>query len=65
VEKIGWRLSTHLLATKRPARGADVVYCASSGRSALAADALQQLGHTNVAHLDGGFNAWKAAGKPT
>jgi rhodanese-related sulfurtransferase len=42
-----------------------VLYCASGGRTALAADALQQLGYTNVAHLDGGFNAWNAAGKPT
>jgi rhodanese-related sulfurtransferase len=28
----------------------------------LAADTLQQLGYTNVAHLDVGFNGWKAAG---
>lgn len=42
-----------------------VLYCASSGRSALAVDMLQQLGYTDVAHLDGGINAWKAAGKPT
>jgi rhodanese-related sulfurtransferase len=42
-----------------------VLYCASSGRSALAVDMLQQLGYTDVAHLDGGFNAWKAAGLPT
>ena len=42
-----------------------VLYCASGGRSALAADMLQQLGYTDVAHLDGGFNAWKATGQPT
>jgi rhodanese-related sulfurtransferase len=41
-----------------------IVHCASGGRSALAADMLQQLGYANVAHLDGGMNAWKAAGKP-
>ena len=39
-----------------------VLYCAGGGRSALAADALQQLGYTNVAHLTVGFNGWKAAG---
>lgn len=39
-------------------------HCASGGRSALAADTLQQMGYANVAHLDGGFNAWKAAGQP-
>lgn len=41
-----------------------VLHCASGGRSALAADTLQQMGYTKVAHLDGGFNAWKAAGRP-
>ena len=35
-----------------------VLYCASGGRSALAADALQRMGYTNVAHLDGGLKAW-------
>jgi rhodanese-related sulfurtransferase len=40
-----------------------VLYCAGGGRSALAADTLQQMGYTNVAHLDGGFTAWKAAGR--
>jgi rhodanese-related sulfurtransferase len=42
-----------------------ILYCASSGRSALAADMLGQLGYTRVAHLDGGLKAWDAAGKPT
>lgn len=41
-----------------------IVHCASGGRSALAADVLQQMGYGNVAHLDGGFAAWKAAGQP-
>jgi rhodanese-related sulfurtransferase len=41
-----------------------IVHCASGGRSALAADVLQQMGYGNVAHLDGGLAAWKAAGKP-
>ena len=40
-----------------------VLHCASGGRSALAADTLQQMGYRNVAHLDGGLNAWKAAGR--
>ncbi len=42
-----------------------IFHCASGGRSALAADTLKQLGFSNVAHLDGGFGAWKTAGKPT
>ena len=41
-----------------------ILHCASGGRSALAADTLKQLGYTDVAHLDGGFTAWKAAGQP-
>ncbi len=35
-----------------------VLYCASGGRSALGALALQDLGYTDVAHLDGGIKAW-------
>jgi rhodanese-related sulfurtransferase len=41
-----------------------VLYCASGGRSALAADTLQLLGYTQVAHLDGGLKAWRDAGRP-
>jgi rhodanese-related sulfurtransferase len=41
-----------------------ILHCAGGGRSALAADTLQQMGYANVAHLDGGFNAWKAADRP-
>lgn len=39
-----------------------VLHCAGGQRSALAAAALQDLGYTNVAHLDVGFNGWKEAG---
>ncbi len=41
-----------------------ILYCAAGSRSALAADALQQLGYSNVAHLDGGFMGWKESGQP-
>lgn len=41
-----------------------ILHCAGGGRSALAADTLQTMGFTNVAHLEGGFNAWNAAGQP-
>ncbi len=46
-----------------PAR-ATILYCASGGRSALAAQALQGLGYADVAHLDGGIRAWKEQGRP-
>ncbi|MFN8526888.1 MAG: rhodanese-like domain-containing protein [Chloroflexota bacterium] len=39
-----------------------ILYCASGGRSALAADALSRLGYTNLAHLEGGIKAWREAG---
>lgn len=41
-----------------------ILYCASGGRSALAAQTLQDLGYTDVAHLDGGLKAWKEHGRP-
>ena len=40
-----------------------ILHCASGARSALAAAALQDMGYTNVAHVDGGFKAWAAAGR--
>ena len=39
-----------------------VLYCASGGRSALAADTLRQMGYSQIAHMDGGMNAWKEQG---
>ena len=39
-----------------------VVYCRSGGMSAISARALVKLGYTNIWNLDGGMNAWKAAG---
>lgn len=39
-----------------------VFYCASGWRSALATDTVQQMGLSPVAHIKGGFSAWKEAG---
>lgn len=41
-----------------------VLFCAAGWRSALAAKTLQDMGLDDVAHVDGGFGAWKAAGAP-
>lgn len=41
-----------------------VLYCASGGRSALAARRLQEMSFTNVAHMAGGLKAWKAINGP-
>jgi rhodanese-related sulfurtransferase len=41
-----------------------VLYCAGGLRSALAAKTAQDMGLTPVAHIDGGFAAWREAGGP-
>jgi rhodanese-related sulfurtransferase len=41
-----------------------VVCCVSGHRSSVAATGLRLLGYVNVASLDGGLEAWKAAGLP-
>jgi rhodanese-related sulfurtransferase len=41
-----------------------VLYCGGGFRSALAADALQQMGYVNVISMDGGIRAWRDAGYP-
>ncbi|OAI19055.1 rhodanese-like domain-containing protein [Methylomonas koyamae] len=41
-----------------------LVICASSGRSAMATVVLQEMGFQNVKNINGGMNAWKAAGLP-
>jgi len=41
-----------------------VFYCASGWRSALAAKTAQDMGLPNVAHIGGGYTAWKKAGGP-
>lgn len=41
-----------------------VLYCGGGYRSALAADALQQMGYRNVLSMDGGWRAWTEAGLP-
>jgi len=41
-----------------------VLYCGGGFRSALAADALRQMGYENAISLDGGWRAWTGAGLP-
>jgi rhodanese-related sulfurtransferase len=53
------------IETVVPDKGASIVlYCGGGYRSALAADALQQMGYTNVTSMDGGIKAWREAGYP-
>jgi rhodanese-related sulfurtransferase len=41
-----------------------VFFCAGGMRSALAAQTVQRMGLEPVAHIEGGFGAWKDAGGP-
>ncbi|MEO6292598.1 MAG: rhodanese-like domain-containing protein [Burkholderiaceae bacterium] len=41
-----------------------ILFCGAGWRSALAAKTLQDMGMTNVAHMDGGYAAWLDAGGP-
>lgn len=57
------RLQEHV--AKLPGDGQQLVlHCESGGRSAIAASVLLALGVPNVANLEGGFAAWRAAGLP-
>ncbi len=42
-----------------------ILFCGAGWRSALAAKALQDMGMTNVAHVDGGYAEWVRLGAPT
>jgi rhodanese-related sulfurtransferase len=41
-----------------------IMYCGAGWRSALAAKSLQDMGMTNVAHIEGGWESWKQAAAP-
>ncbi|MBL8835339.1 MAG: rhodanese-like domain-containing protein [Alphaproteobacteria bacterium] len=41
-----------------------IFYCAGGWRSALAAKLAQDMGLAKVAHVEGGFGAWKKDGGP-
>jgi len=45
-------------------RASIILYCGGGYRSVLAADALRQMGYTNVVSMDGGVKAWRDAGYP-
>ena len=42
-----------------------ILFCGAGWRSALATKALQDMGMTNVAHIDGGWAEWVKLGAPT
>jgi rhodanese-related sulfurtransferase len=53
------------IETRIPNKGDEIIlYCGGGFRSALAADAIQQMGYTNVASMDGGIRGWRDAKLP-
>ena len=54
------------IETAIPDHDAEIIlYCGGGYRSALAADALQKMGYTNVISMDGGWKRWRELGYPT
>jgi rhodanese-related sulfurtransferase len=58
------QVDAHLRRIVRDAGGRMVLVCQSGGRAAQAATTLSGAGLTDVVVLDGGMNAWVAAGAP-
>ena len=53
------------IETAVPDKQAEIIlYCGGGYRSALAADALREMGYTNVVSMDGGIQGWRDAGYP-
>ena len=53
------------IEAKFPDTGTELIlYCGGGFRSALAADALQQMGYSNVISMDGGMRDWRGRGYP-
>lgn len=42
-----------------------ILFCGAGWRSALTVKALQDMGMTNVAHIEGGYTEWVRHGGPT
>jgi rhodanese-related sulfurtransferase len=62
-----WRLdpaSSHRHPEAPEPTDAVILFCDAGYASSLAAATLQQLGFTRATDMDGGFQAWRAAGLP-
>jgi rhodanese-related sulfurtransferase len=63
-----WRFapsSDHRLPDVDPTRDTVIIMCSAGYASSLAAVSLRTVGVTRATDLDGGFQAWDAAGLPT
>jgi len=64
-EHLGKGIIERDIEEKVPDKATEVIlYCGGGFRSALAADALQQMGYTNVSSMAGGWKAWKESDAP-
>ena len=64
-EHLGKGIIERDIETRIPDATAEIIlYCGGGFRSALAADALQKMGYTNVWSMDGGWRGWTEAGLP-
>ena len=64
-EHIGKGVIERDIEAKVPDKNATLVlYCGGGYRSALAGDALQNMGYNKVISLDGGWRGWQQAGLP-
>ena len=64
-EHLGKGVIERDIETRIPDTSVEIVlYCGGGYRSALAADALRQMGYTNVLSMAGGFRGWREAELP-
>ena len=64
-EHLGKGIIERDIETQIPDTNAQIIlYCGGGFRSALAADALQKMGYTNVWSMAGGWKAWQDSGAP-
>lgn len=64
-EHLGKGIIERDIETAVPDKGTELIlYCGGGYRSALAADALQKMGYTNVCSMAGGWKAWKESSAP-
>ena len=65
-EYVGKGVIERDIEARVPDKNAEIIlYCGGGYRSVLAADALQQMGYTNVTSMAGGWREWQASGAPT
>jgi rhodanese-related sulfurtransferase len=64
-EHLGKGIIERDIETQIPDPTAEIIlYCGGGFRSALAADALQKMGYTNVWSMDGGWRGWNEKNLP-